>query len=125
MVATFPVATHLSEGEAKINLNASVANSVFSSSVCATSSVAYQQLPMPIVTLTPTFGTFGDASKPGFVVNRATGDFATITVDLGAFAGKLKAYVELLPSRSMLMPALNGVTSGQPSKLSIAPQTFC
>ena len=119
-VATFPVATHLSEGEAKINLNASVANSVFSSSVCATSSVAYQQLPMPIVTLTPTFGTFGDASKPGFVVNRATGDFATITVDLGAFAGKLKAYVELLPSRSMLMPALNGVTSGQPSKLSIA-----
>ena len=38
-VATFPVATHLSEGEAKINLNASVANSVFSSSVCATSSV--------------------------------------------------------------------------------------
>jgi hypothetical protein len=124
-VATFPVAPHLSAGEVKINLKASVSNSVFASSVCATSTVVYQQLPLPVVTLTPTFGTFGDAARQGFVVNRAGGEFAKINVDLGAFSSSLKARVEVLdPADGLLNVALNGINAGQQISVVMASSTL-
>lgn len=124
-VTTFPVAPHLSPDEVKINLKASVSNSVFASSVCATSTLVYQQLPLPAVTLTPTFGTFGDASRQGFVVNRAGGEFAKINVDLGAFSSSLKARVEVLdPSDSLLNVALNGINAGQQTSVLMASSTL-
>lgn len=119
-VSTFPVAAHLSAGEVKINLKASVANSVYATTVCATSTVVYQQLPVPIVTVTPTFGSFGDPTLPGFVVNRTNGEFATISVDFGEYSSTLKARVELHPTRSALMPILSNVTPGQSEKLTIS-----
>ena len=124
-VATFPVAPHLSPDEVKINLKASVSNSVFASSVCATSTLVYQQLPLPAVTLTPTFGTFGDAARQGFVVNRAGGEFAKINVDLGAFSSSLKARVEVLdPADGLLNVALNGINAGQQTSVLMASSTL-
>lgn len=94
--ATIPVSAHLTQGETKINFEARVANSLFAASVCATSSVAFQQLPVPIITLTPTMGSFdaGNGGK-GFVADRGTGKFALIRVDLGAFSN-MKVKIEYL-----------------------------
>lgn len=124
-VVTFPVAPHLSPEEVKINVKASVSNSVFASSVCATASVIYQQLPLPAVSLTPTFGSFGDATRQGFVVNRAGGEFAKINVDLGAFSSSLKARVEVLdPSDSLLNVALNAINAGQQTSVLMSSATL-
>lgn len=124
-VVTFPVAPHLSPEEVKINLKASVSNSVFASSVCASGSVIYQQLPLPAVSLTPTFGSFGDATRQGFVVNRAGGEFAKINVDLGAFSSSLKARVEVLdPTDSLLNVALNAINAGQQTSVLMSSSTL-
>lgn len=124
-VVTFPVAPHLSPEEVKINVKASVSNSVFPSSVCATASVIYQQLPLPAVSLTPTFGSFGDATRQGFVVNRSGGEFAKINVDLGAFSSSLKARVEVLdPSDSLLNVALNAINAGQQTSVLMSSSTL-
>ena len=124
-VVSFPVAAHLTAGEVRINLKASVTNSVFAPSDCASTSVVYQQLPLPLVTVTPTFGTFGDASRQGYVVNRAGGEFAKISVDLGSLSSTLKARVEVLdPADSNLIVALNSITANQPTSVLMSSATM-
>ena len=124
-VGTFPVAPHLAPDEVKINLKASVSNSIFGSFVCASTSVVYQQLPVPAVSLTPTFGSFGDASRQGFVVNRTSGEFAKISVDLGALSGTLKARVEVLDeSNSLLNVGLNAINAGQQTSVLMSSPTL-
>ncbi len=124
-VANFPVAPHLSPNEVKLNLKASVANSVFSSRQCATGAVTFQQLPIPVVTVTPTFGTYGDASRQGYVVNRAGGEFAKVNVDLGSFSSTLKARVEVLDaSNTNLIVSLNGVNPNQPNSVQMSSTTM-
>ena len=120
-VANFPVAPHLSPNEVKLTLKASVANSVFSSRQCATGAVTFHQLPIPVVTITPTFGTYGDASRQGFVVNRAGGEFAKVNVDLGSFSSTLKARVEVLDaSNTNLIVSLNGVNPNQTNSVQMS-----
>lgn len=124
-VATFPMAAHLSAGEVKVNIKASVANSEFTSTVCATSSVTFEQLPVPVVTLTPTFGSFGDVSRPGFVVNRVNAQFANVSVNLGSYSGALKARVEVLDSSDVnLSVPLNAVTANQQTAMQMASTTM-
>lgn len=124
-IATFPLAAHLQPNEVKINLKASVSNSVFSASECATSAVTYQNLPIPVVSLAATMGSFGDATRQGFVVNRAGGDFAKVTVDLGAYSGSLKARVEVLDeSNASLAVVLNAVTPNAPVTMQMSSSTL-
>lgn len=124
-IANFPVAPHLSPNEVKLNLKASVANSVFSSRQCATGAVTFQQLPTPVVTITPTFGSYGDASRQGFVVNRAGGEFAKVNVDLGSFSSTLKARIEVLDANnSNLIVSLNGVNPNQPNSVQMSSTTM-
>lgn len=119
-VGTFPVAAHLSPGEVKLNLQGMVGNSLFSAASCAGSSVGFQQLPVPAVTLVPTFGTFGDQSLPGFVANRQGGEFAKITIDLGSYSNSLKARVEVIDANNVPLASLNAVTASQPTSLSLS-----
>ncbi|MBV7542118.1 fibronectin type III domain-containing protein [Acidovorax sp. sic0104] len=93
--AVVPIGDHVAADEAKINFEARVANSLFPAVVCATTSVGFQQLPLPVVTLTPTMGSYDAGGRPGFVADRSNGTFATIKVDLGSFTN-LKAKVEIV-----------------------------
>ena len=113
--ATFPGASHLSPGETQINISAAVSNSFFiPANECAFATIKYEKLPLPTVTLEPTFGSFGDESRQGFVVNRQGGEFAKINVNLGSYNGTLKARVEVLDgSDANLIVAMNNVTGGQ------------
>lgn len=124
-VATFPVASHLSPSENKINIRASVSNSEFPSSVCATSSMAFEQLPLPVVTLTPTFGSYAEGADQGFVVNRANGEFAKVLVDLGSYSSSLKAKVEVLDvaQANTILP-LNNVTPNAQTNMVMTPPTL-
>ena len=124
-VATFPVASHLSPSENKINIRASVSNSEFPSSVCATSSMAFEQLPLPVVTLTPTFGSYAEGADQGFVVNRASGEFAKVLVDLGSYSSSLKAKVEVLDvaQANTILP-LNNVTPNAQTNMVMTPTTL-
>ena len=91
---TIPIAAHITAQESKINFEARVGNSLFAPVLCASTSVAYQQLPVPAISLTPTMGSF-DAGTPrlGFVADRSNGIYANIKVDLGAFS-HLKTKIE-------------------------------
>lgn len=111
--ATIPVADHLVVGESKINFAARVGNSLFTPVQCASSSVTFQQLPDPVVTLTPTVGSFdAGAGKAGFVAARRDGVFANIKVDLGAFS-HLKTDIEFVDSgHADLGVPLNGASAG-------------
>lgn len=100
-----PVAPHLTEGETRISMSAIVGNGVFPSTPCATGSVFFQQLPIPEITLTPTFGTFGDSARRGFVVNRAGGEFAKLTVNLGEVSDRLKARVDVFDESGQVLNA--------------------
>lgn len=125
-IATFPVASHLSPGETKINIVAAVSNSMFMpATACANTAITYQQLPLPTVTLEPTYGSFGDASRQGFVVNRQGGEFAKINVDLGSYNSTLKARVEVLDaSDANLIVALNSLTGGQQNSVNMSSSTL-
>lgn len=92
-IVTFPIAPHLPAGETTINLSAAVSNSVFAPSTCATSTVAFQHLPIPQITLKPTLGSYDGAGRIGMVADRTSGAYATGKVDLGAFSA-LKVKIE-------------------------------
>ena len=80
--AEIPIAPHFSTGETKILYEVSVQNAVFPSSKCASGSVDYIDLPVPVVSFEPKIGYFeyaGGAGK-GFVANRVDGEFAKINV---------------------------------------------
>jgi hypothetical protein len=124
-VATFPVGSHLSAGETKINVSASVANSEFTSTVCASTSVAFEQLPVPVVTLTSTFGSYAEGANQGFVVNRLNGDFAKVLVDLGSYSSALKAKVEVLDvAQTNKIQALNNVTANMQTSMAMSSTTM-
>lgn len=94
--ATIPVADHLVAGESKITFAARVGNSLFTPVECASSSVAFQQLPVPVVTFSPTVGSVdAGTGKAGFVAARRDGVFANIKIDLGAFS-HLKTNIEFV-----------------------------
>lgn len=93
---TIPVSAHYSTDEVKINFEARVGNSLFPATPCGTTSVAFQQLPNPTITLTPTMGSYDPgAPRLGFVADRGTGTYATIKVDLGSFTN-LTAKIEFV-----------------------------
>lgn len=119
--ATFPISNHLSSGESMVNIQAFVANSLFTTPTsCATSTVAFQQLPVPVVTITPTVGSFTTSGAQGLVVNRLTGGFASVSVDLGAF-NALKVKIEVLDATSAaVMPALPSVSAVTPTNLGLS-----
>ena len=125
-VATFPVASHLTSGETKINIRAAVSNSLFMpETACGNAAITYEELPLPTVTLEPTFGSFGDESRQGFVVNRQDGEFARISVNLGSHNSTLKARVEVLDgSNTNLIVALNSVTGGQHTTVNMSSSTL-
>lgn len=93
---TIPVSAHLSVDETKINFEARVGNSLFPATPCATASVAFQQLPTPAFTLTPTMGSYDQGSpRNGYVADRGNGIYASIKVDLGTYTN-LKAKIEFV-----------------------------
>ena len=93
---TIPVANHYTTGESQISFEALVANSLFTARVCASNSVVFQNLPVPSVTLTPTEGSYTlSGSTQGFVASRTTGEYAKVSVDLGAF-NAMKTKVEFI-----------------------------
>ena len=111
--ASIPVVNHYATGETQININAFVANSLFTPVACASTSVAFQQLPVPNVTLIPVLGTSTEIPNPGFIAKRANGEFAKAVIDLGAF-NTLRAKIELLsPDLTVAVgPAQNNVSAG-------------
>lgn len=119
--ATFPISNHLSSGETTINIQAFVANSLFTTPAsCATSTVTFQQLPVPAVTITPTVGSFTASGAQGLVVNRLTGGFASASVDLGAF-NALKVKIEVLDVASnAVVPALSSISAATPTNLAMS-----
>lgn len=93
---TIPVSAHHSADETKINFEARVGNSLFPATPCATASVAFQQLPIPTFSLTPTMGSYDPgAPRLGFVADRGTGTYASIKVDLGPYTN-LKTKIEFV-----------------------------
>lgn len=123
--ATFPIGAHLAPGETKINIQALVSNSLFTTQTeCATNSVTFQQLPAPIVTLTPTIGSYTDAGHQGFVASRINGTLATATVDLGAFTG-LKAKIEVVDgSDNAIVSPLTSVSHGVQMPVTLSNSTL-
>ena len=118
--ASIPVVNHYATGETQININAFVANSLFTPVACASTSVAFQQLPVPNVTLIPVLGTSTEIPNPGFIAKRANGEFAKAVIDLGAF-NTLRAKIELLsPDLTVAVgPAQNNVSAGTPTVLQV------
>ena len=123
--ATFPIGFHLTPGETKINIQALVSNSLFTSQTeCATSAVTFQQLPAPIVTLTPTIGSYTEAGNQGFVANQINGEFAKATVNLGAFTG-FKAKIEVVDgSNNAIVTPLTGVSHGVQLPMALSNSTL-
>jgi len=119
--ATFPISNHLSSGETTVNIQAFVANSLFTTPAsCASSTVTFQQLPVPAVTITPTVGSFTASGVQGLVVNRLTGGFASASVDLGAF-NALKVKIEVLDAASnAVVPALPSISAATPTNLAMS-----
>ena len=122
---TYPIASHAIAGVSKIFMEAQVANSLFpAQTACATNEVGFQELPVPVITLTPTVGSFSESGKQGFVVNRLNGNFAGATVSLGAFTN-MKAKVEIIDaSNNPIASPLTNVIPGTQTALVLPNSTL-
>lgn len=119
VTASFPIASHMTPGETKINIEASVANAFFPAVKCASSAVSFVHLPAPQVLLTPTAGSFAEPGLQGFVAKRQSGEYATATVNVGPHTS-MKISVKFLSSTQQDNGAsVSSVSPGVPSPLSL------
>lgn len=122
---TIPIANHYTSGETQISFEALVANSLFTARVCASNSVAFQNLPVPSVTLTPTVGSYTLAgSTQGFVASRSNGEYAKVSVDLGTFSA-MKTKVEFIAADTSAYGVnLNNLPSGVATSMTMLANLY-
>lgn len=119
VTASFPIASHMTPGETKINIEANVANPFFPAVNCSSTAVNFVQLPSPQVVLTPTAGSFTEPGLQGFVAKRQSGDYAMATVNVGPHTSMKVAMKFLSPTQQDNGASVSSITAGVATPLSL------